>query len=173
MIPQQYTWLEEEKAPRMIVAALKLHGVQERAGPEDNPIILEWAKELRIKGYTADSIPWCGLFMAIVAKRANKSIPAQPLWARDWLNWGKKSPIPQLGDALIFRRSAGGHVGIYIGEDKTCFHVLGGNQGDAVSIKRLDKARLLGARREYKIGAPDNVRIVALSEQGETSDNEA
>ena len=39
-----------------------------------------------------------------------------------------------------------GHVGFYAGEDADAFHVLGGNQGNAVSIVRIGRDRLLGAR---------------------------
>ena len=35
-----------------------------------------------------------------------------------------------LGDILTFKRNGGGHVGLYVGEDKDCYHVLGGNQGN-------------------------------------------
>ena len=36
----------------------------------------------------------------------------------------------------------------YVGEDDTAFHVIGGNQEDRVSIKRLGRDRLLQARRK-------------------------
>lgn len=173
MIPQQYAWLSQETGPKMLIEALKLYGVTEKAGAENNQTILDWANELSIHDYNADSIPWCGLFIATVAKRAGKNWPNQPLWARNWLGWGTKSPKPELGDVLVFSRESSGHVGLYIGEDATCYHVLAGNQSDAVNIKRIDKNRLLGARREYKIGVPENVRTIALSDQGQPSTNEA
>jgi len=37
-------------------------------------------------------------------------------------------------------------VGFYAGEDASAFHVLGGNQSDSVSIARVARTRLLGAR---------------------------
>lgn len=172
-LPNQYQYLTKEPGPKMLLEALKLYGVQEKSGTGNNPTILEWAKECGIKGYNVDSIPWCGLFMAIIAHRAGKPLPKNPLWARDWLNWGVVSPVPSLGDTLIFtREGGGGHVGLYVGEDALYYHVLGGNQGDAVNIKRIAKSRLLGAAQLYK-NKPNNVRTIRLSTNGIVSTNEA
>lgn len=138
-LPKQYAFLVKEPAPRMLIEALKWYGTKEVEGNMDNPVILAWAAELGVRQYTKDSIAWCGLLIALIAKRANKLLPNAPLWARDWLNWGNPVYTPKLGDVLIFSRKNGGHVGLYVGEDVTHYHVLGGNQGDAVSIVRIDK----------------------------------
>ncbi len=57
---------------------------------------------------------------------------------------------PTLGAILVFWRGKRtgwlGHVGFYTGEDTSAYHVLGGNQGDKVSITRIAKERLLEAR---------------------------
>lgn len=169
-----YAWLSKEPGPKMLVEALKLYGVTEKAGAADNPEILAWAKELGLRSYTSDSIPWCGLFMAIVAKRAGKPLPAVPLKALAWATWGTKSQHPALGDVLTFTRKGGGHVGLYVGEDDTHYHVLGGNQGDAVNIKRIEKTRMYDVRRFYKTGTPANARPIKLSAAtGEVSTSEA
>lgn len=165
-------WLKNETAPKILVEAVKLYGTKERIGAANNPVIIEWAKECGIKGYTADSIPWCGLFVAVCAKRARKELPDKPLWARDWLNWGNNSQTPMLGDVMVFSRKSGGHVGIYVGEDATAYHVLGGNQSDCVCISRAAKDRFLGARNQY-IVKPSNVRRIRLAVNGSLSTNEA
>jgi len=172
-VPEQYAWLTEEPGPRMLVEALTLYGTAERAGPANNPAIVNWAGECGVAGYGADCVPWCGLFMATVAHRAGKPLLEQPLWARNWLHWGAAVQIPELGDVLVFSRDGGGHVGLYVGEDRGTYHVLGGNQSDAVSIRRLAKQRLLGARRLYKVALPANVRRVPLRVSGALSTNEA
>ena len=65
--------------------------------------------------------------------------------ARNWLLFGQGTkPVP--GAVLIFERGSGGHVGFDIGQDGTHFFVLGGNQSEAVTIARIAKPRLLGAR---------------------------
>jgi len=171
-LPTQYQFLAHEPAPKMLVEALKWHGTKEYQGDDDNPVILAWASELKMAGYRNDATPWCGLFLALVAKRSSKPLPVSPLWARDWLNWGNVSYTAKLGDVLVFSRSGGGgHVGIYIGEDDTHYHVLGGNQGDAVSIVRVGKKRLLGVRNSYK-NQPGNCRQVFLRAHGKQSTNE-
>lgn len=173
MLPKQYAWLANEGAPKMLVEALKLYGTQEKPGGANNPAIVAWANECRIPGYNADSIPWCGLFLAVVAKRAGKPVIDSPLWARSWAKWGTASPDAALGDVLVFVREGGGHVGLYVGEDSACYHVLGGNQGDAVSIRRLAKSRCIAVRRLYAVAAPANVRPVRLAPDGQPSTNEA
>jgi len=168
LISAEYAWLEKEPAPKMLIEALKLYGTKETAGDQDNPEILSWAKELGITDYKHDSIAWCGLFMAIVAHRAGKKVPASPLWARNWLKFGEKVEA-ELGAVLTFWRDdkpgdkAFSHVGIYVGEDADYYHVIGGNQKDSVSISRILKARSLGARAEYKTAKPANVRIVEFA----------
>ncbi|MCW2314484.1 hypothetical protein M2322_000004 [Rhodoblastus acidophilus] len=79
MPPEDYRWLEAEPGPRMILEALKEFGVLEAPGAANNPRIIGWGRELQAAGlgrdyggfYDADAIPWCGLFMAVIALRAN------------------------------------------------------------------------------------------------------
>lgn len=175
-----YSWLTSEPGPLMIKRALELYNVIEAPGKKNNPIILNWSKEVggNVEDiYKADEIPWCGLFMAVVAKRALKKVVKDPLWALNWSTFGKHIDVPMLGDVLVFVRKTSegkkaGHVGLYIGEDKTHFHVLGGNQSDKVCITRIDKKRLYVARRPNYKKQPDNVRIIRLSSKGKISKNE-
>lgn len=175
-LPAQYKWLEKEAAPRMIVEAMKEYGTIEVEGNGNNPKIIAWGKEISqsiANIYKSDSVPWCGLFMALIAKRADKVIPKDPLWALNWGTFGHYVECPMLGDVLVFTRNGGGHVSLYIGEDKTSYHCLGGNQSDSVCITRIAKNRLYMARRpDYKI-EPENVRVVSLSATGNISTNEA
>lgn len=167
----KYAWLLNETGPKMLIDALKLYGIKETIGDADNPTILAWAKELDIPAYTHDSTAWCGLFMGVIAKRAGKPIPENPLWARNWASWGTRC-VPALGCVMVFSRvGGGGHVAMYVGEDKDCYHILGGNQGDSVSIVRISKTRLIASRELYNV-RPANVRAVYLSADGIVSVNE-
>lgn len=176
-LPKKYQWLEKEGAPKMLVEALKLYGTLEFAGAPNNPVIIGWAKEVGLgAAYSGDSIPWCGLFIAVVAKRAAKQVVVDPLWADNWRKFGSPVAEPMLGDVLVFKRPGGNHVAIYCAEDSTAYHVIGGNQGDKVSITRIAKTRLKenGARRPiYSIAQPPNVRKIILSDTGELSTNES
>jgi uncharacterized protein (TIGR02594 family) len=114
-LPAQYAWLSNEPGPKMILEALKLFGTVEAAGAKDNPTILAWAVEVGLaKTYSHDSIPWCGLFVAVVAKRAGKEVVDSPLWALSWAEFGKPAEGgAMLGDVLTFKRDGGGHVALY------------------------------------------------------------
>lgn len=176
-LPKQYKWLEKEGAPKMLVEALKLYGTLEFAGTPNNPVIIGWAKEVGLgAAYSGDAIPWCGLFIAVVAKRAGKQVAVDPLWADNWRKFGSPAPEAMLGDVLVFKRPGGNHVAIYVGEDNDAYHVIGGNQGDKVSITRIAKSRLKenGIRRPvYSIAQPPNVRKIILSATGGISTNES
>lgn len=96
-------------------------------------------------------IPWCGAFVATCLRKWDGllKLPDNPLGARNWASFGAEVP-PQLGAILVFwrGRKSGwqGHVGFYWGEDDSAYHVLGGNQSDAVTVTRIAKSRLLAAR---------------------------
>lgn len=172
---KQYQWLSKENSPKVISEAIKLFGTKEIVGKQHSKEILSWAKELGLeKTYTNDEIPWCGLFTAIVVKRANFDVVKSPLWARDWLNFGVEQKTAMLGDVLVFTRpGGGGHVGFYIGEDDTCYHVLGGNQSNMVNATRILKSRCIGIRRcNWKISQPKKVRVIKLIATGNVSTNE-
>lgn len=181
-LPPEYAWLANEAGPKMVLEWLKIFSVHEAPGAGDNPIILAWAKEVGISDYMHDSDAWCGLAMAVVAKRAGKMIPAKPLWALNWVNFGRQLEPGEsagLGDALIFNRYdaagklIGGHVGTYIAEDDGAFHVMGGNTKDAVGIARIAFGRLHAVRRPVYQVQPVNVRVIRVGATGELSTNEA
>jgi len=122
-------------------------------------------------------VPWCGAFVATCFRLYKPDIllPTNPLGARNWLHFGKPC-TPVFGSCLVFWRGskAGwkGHVGFYYGEDDTAFHVLGGNQSNAVTVTRVDKNRLLGAR--WPIEQDITGQRILLTPSGTTlSTNEA
>jgi len=95
-------------------------------------------------------LPWCGDLVetCIALTCPNEILPANPYLARNWSKMGVYTP-PTFGAVLIFWRGAkngtSGHVGFYVGEDKAGFyHVLGGNQSNAISVARIAKNRLIG-----------------------------
>lgn len=174
-----YEWLNDVGTlPKMVSCALKYYGTLEKPGKGNNATIMKWADQVGVARigykYTADEVPWCGLFMAVVALEAGKPIPKGPLYALNWGAFGVKSAEPSLGDVLVFKRNGGGHVGLYIGEDDICYHVLGGNQSDSVSITRINKNRLFTCRRPpFKIAMPASVKPYLLKATGNISKNEA
>lgn len=178
MIPAKYQWLANVgQLPKTIARALELFGVQEVVGKGSNKTIIGWRDELnaagvRIEGFADDDIPWCGLFAAIVAHRAGKRVVEGPLWARNWAKFGTATSEPGLGDVLVFVRNSGGHVGFYVAEDATAYHVLGGNQSNAVTITRIEKSRCIATRRPIYNAKPDSVKPYRVAATGGLSRNE-
>lgn len=179
-LSSSYAWLRNVGGvPRHLDEALKLYGTLETAGPGNNPVIMGWRDELnaagvKIEGYTADSVPWCGLFMAVIMLRARRAVVAQPLWALNWGKFGEDGGQPELGDVLTFQREGGGHVGLYIAEDaQGYYHVLGGNTSDAVKIARIAKVRMKACRQPPYVTRPASVRPYVVAASGAISTNEA
>ncbi len=134
-------WFEEAK---------HLVGTKEVLGDKNNPVIMDWAKNLDIH-YAGDDIPWCGLFVAhcVGTTLQQEVLPGNPLGARQWEKFGEPT-MPRLGAVMVFWReslaSGKGHVGFYVGEDDEAYQILGGNQSDKVCLMWLGKDRFRGAR---------------------------
>lgn len=129
--------------------AERLIGTQEDTSYKSNPVILKWADDIGgfVKSYYKDdSIPWCGLFVAHCFSAVDIDFEIKnPLSALAWNNFGVKTD-PCLGCVMVFSRNGGGHVGFYVSEDSSSYHILGGNQSDSVNITKLAKGRFVGAR---------------------------
>jgi len=177
----QYVTKLLEKAggkPRQVEVAVSVFGTHEAPGSGDNPDILGWAGELGVADvYKHDAVPWCGLAMGFFISRAGFKPPKGYLMLRalEWANFG--DPISQtgamFGDVLVFHRTGGGHVGLYVGESANAFAVLGGNEGDAVSIVYIEKDRLSAVRRPPYGETLPNVIKIPLTAAGTVSTNEA
>jgi uncharacterized protein (TIGR02594 family) len=177
---EKYAWLKTiGLLPRTITYGLALLGTNEVKGSGSNDVIESWRDELNAKypnlvqGFSDDSVPWCGLFVAIVVERAGKVPIKNPLWARNWGNFGSPSIPPSLGDVLVFVRDGGGHVGFYIAEDDDCYHVLGGNQSDSVTITRIEKRRCIAVRQPPMQIPPASRKPYFVEPSGQISTNEA
>lgn len=177
MLPDKYSYLLNDDVPRIVKEFVKLYGIEEYKGDDNNPIIIHWAQEISEYvgiDYRADSMPWCGLVMGLVAQRAGFRPPRICVRAKEWLKFGWEAERAGVGSVLIFNRSGGGHVGLYVGEDKYYYHVIGGNQNDKVSIARLEKRRCIGIREcQWKIRKPSGAVPVFLDSEGEVSRSEA
>lgn len=134
-----------------LAEAQRLIGLKEDTSAGSNQQILQWARDIHIS-YHDDDVPWCGLLVGhcIASQLPREPLPANPLGARSYQTFGKPV-LPQPGAIMVFwresPRSGLGHVGFYVGEDQADnFLILGGNQGNAVSIIGKPRARFLAAR---------------------------
>jgi uncharacterized protein (TIGR02594 family) len=172
------------KEPPWIEVARKYLGLREIPGKQHHPMILRWLKEGGV-WWADDEQPWCGTFIYAVIQETNAlrpelNLPIPPKhWyrAREWANWGWGFPAPTLGAIVVFnggaKRPAGGHVGICVGRDEQWRPmILGGNQGNAVSIAPFDPSRIIATR--YPFGNALEWGLPVLAANGApVSSNEA
>jgi uncharacterized protein (TIGR02594 family) len=139
--------------------AQRFVGTKEVPGATSNPQILAMLR-LDESGPEDDAVAWCSAFINYVAwlLRLPRS---KSLRARSWLTIGEVIKLEDAEpgfDVVIFKRGsktqpgpevidAPGHVGFFAGVDGQNILVLGGNQGDSVSIAPFPKSNLLGIRR--------------------------
>ncbi len=128
--------------------AQRFVGIKEVPGAASNPQVLAM---LRLDGSwpQGDDVPWCSAFVNYIAwlLRLPRS---KNLAARSWLNVGTPTNILDAVpgfDVVVLSRGAGGHVGFFAGRDGQFVQMLGGNQGDAVSVEPFPTSRILGVRR--------------------------
>lgn len=172
-IPAAYADLLREDMPRMIRIWSTLYGVREIVGAADNPVIMNWAAVLTTRRtgilIKDDETPWCGLAQAYVALTAGYEPPPICVRASAWLDWGV--PVddrdPSVGDVGVMTRSGGNHVGTVVGHDATHIHLIGGNQGNAINVRRFAREGFRGFRRPpYKVGRPSTAVPVLRSVRG-------
>lgn len=103
---------------------------------------------------------WCAAFVNSVLNEVgipgSESVHRYPLLARSFLRWGEEVDQRNVtrGDVVIFPRGSNGwqgHVGFfydsYVEDDIEYWLILGGNQGDRISISPYPRSRVIGVRR--------------------------
>lgn len=161
--------------PAWLTLARGQIGVRETPGPASTPTIMGWARKIGgwiAAFYADDSIPWCGLFVGWALASRGLKTPPNLLGARAYEAWGRPLDHGAPGAILVFARKGGGHVGFYVGEDETAYHVLGGNQSDMVCVKRIGKSRLTAIRWPSGALSQPGKRVM-LTPDGALSANEA
>ena len=136
--------------------ASRFIGQREMRGRLDNPQIMAMLR-LDARWPQHDETPWCSAFVNYVAWLLG--LPrSERLNARSWLDVGRSiEPDMVEGgfDVVVLSRGsnpAHGHVGFFHGwrASEQLEHmvvVLGGNQGDEVSVKAYSQSRILSIQR--------------------------
>jgi uncharacterized protein (TIGR02594 family) len=164
--------------PRWLTHARQFVGVQEIPGKTTAPVIGRWLRQLNA-WWTDDETPWCGAFVGGCLTDIGLAKPKDWYRARAYLNYGYALPKPQPGCIVVFngglKRPGGGHVGFVVGQDQwNRLMVLGGNQGNAVTIAPFVKSRVLGYRWPLDAQPPKTNGLPLLADNGQpASDNEA
>jgi uncharacterized protein (TIGR02594 family) len=137
-------------APLWLSVARMLIGLSEVPGAVNNPVILQWAKDIGAPGwYDNDEKPWCSVFLnrlMLACQLPMSGTGFELLRAKSFETWGQGLTVPSFGCVVTFQRPEGGHVGLYLGETAAAYRVLGGNQGNAVSLTWITKDRLTAMR---------------------------
>ncbi len=127
----------------MLVAEREL-GVREIRGGKDNPRILEYHDHTTLKA-TDDETPWCSSFQNFCFDSVGIN-GTHSAAASSWLDWGQELTRLRYGAILVFKRSGGNHVAQAVAWDSENVLILGGNQGDEVSVAMHTLSNLRGIR---------------------------
>ena len=145
----------------------------------DNARLKNWLGSHGV-GVDPEDTPWCGdaVETALLDALPGVKVPEYPLASISWLKFGEELDAISYGCVLVFWRgspaSRKGHVGFYVSEDNECFHVLGGNQSNRISVSRIAKNRLRPGGIRYPDGQPLIAgHIYATPAQLEMTTNEA
>ena len=139
--------MSQNEVPAWMEVAIAESGQREIPGPRHNERILEYHRWTSLQA-SDDETPWCSAFVNWCMGKAGFA-GTNSAAARSWLTWGQRIE-PRYGCIAVLWRgspaSAQGHVGFYVGEDDGYISLLGGNQGDRVSIAKFPKTRVLAFR---------------------------
>ncbi len=139
-------------------------GVKEFPDPGENPRIVEYLKTTTLETALAenDETHWCSAFVNWCFEQCGIKGTGSPA-AKSWLGFGDGLITPRRGCVVVFDRPPdpfSGHVAFYIGEASGdhggSIAVLGGNQGDTISIATYPRKRLRGFRWPSKEDYPEN-----------------
>ena len=142
--------------------AKRFLGIKEIKGSLDNPMILAML-QLDQSWPQNDEVPWCSAFVNYICWLLG--LPrSKSLMARSWLLVGqeiKRKIDAVIGfDIIILKRGIGdqpdasvidapGHVGFFYGFNAGKVGILGGNQGDAISVQEFPDNQIIGIRRLF------------------------
>ena len=156
---QDLSWMIEARA---------VFGLHEK---RDNAKLRAWLRSDKKTLGDPAALPWCGDFVETAIKRAlpdevfKGDLAVNPYWARNWVTFGAQIN-PTYGAVLVFSRGSSGHVGFAVGQDASCFYVLGGTQGDSVSVVRIERSRLLAARWPSTALLPASISLPTMTPAG-------
>jgi uncharacterized protein (TIGR02594 family) len=134
--------------PRWLDFAWADLGVAEIAGTRDNSRVVRYYADVGHPEVSNDEVAWCAAFLGACLERAGVG-STRSLLARSYLDWGVPIDEPRYGAIAVLSRGSDptlGHVGFLVGETGADVILLGGNQGDAVSVQAFPRSRLLGLR---------------------------
>lgn len=134
--------------PRWLALAWGDLGVAETPGAAHTTRVVRYYADVGHAQIKDDETAWCAAFLGSCLERAGIA-STRSLMARSYLAWGEPLDEFRPGAVAVLSRTADptlGHTGFLIGETADSIILLGGNQGDAVTVEALPRSRLLGLR---------------------------
>lgn len=162
--------------PAWIEEARKHLGVAEIPGVTHHPLILRMWKAIKRGGIQSDEVPWCAAFVGFCLETAVIQ-SSRFESAKSYLTWGTGLATPFYGCIAVLdggpSRPGMGHTGFIVGKDQRGrLMVLGGNQGNKVSIAPFDPARAIGLRWPSAVQFPPIGALPTIESAGPSSANE-
>ena len=157
-------WFEEGK---------RKMGLMEKG---NNKSLWDWLRSDKRSVGDPSKLPWCGDFVetCLALTLPKEVLLINPYLARNWSKWGVPCEVMKGAVVSFWRGSRGGisgHVGFVAGQSKGNIYVLGGNQGDRVSIMPLSKDRMLATR--WPVSFPPPTMVAPTMSGGTISVNES
>jgi uncharacterized protein (TIGR02594 family) len=141
-------------------------GTTEGLGPADNPVIMEMYASVGQDWVEHDSVAWCAAFVGHCLEKAGIR-STRKLTARSYLDWGIPIEVAdaQQGDIGVIPRGTSswqGHVFFIDRIEGQWVWGLGGNQDDAVNVRRFPVSKLLGLRRAGNVAPAVTLSVEAV-----------
>lgn len=161
--------------PVWLVRARKYLGVAEVAGRRHNQTIVGFWKSAKLGWIEDDETPWCAGFANAMLEDSG-IVGTHAATAKSFLKWGQRLEHPQLGCIVVFHRPpnpGSGHVAFFLGfVDRggvRYVKVLGGNQGDKVSIALFPASRIAGYRWPAGVPLAVTPNVPTKGDEGEVN----
>lgn len=134
-------------------------GLAEFPGAKSNPEVVKMYADSGNSWVKDDETPWCAAFVGSVLAQCGIKGTGK-LNARSYLDWGQKVDLKDAkqGDIVILTRGNSktqGHVAFFDSwQNNGSVNLLGGNQGDKVSVAPFGVSRVIGVRRAITSAKP-------------------
>lgn len=142
-----------------IIEACRHIDQREIPGKAENPWIVSLWKAIKRGGIKSESVPWCAAFVGACLETVG-IVSTRFESAASYTTWGQALPAPAMGCIVVFTRDGGGHVGFCVGmtHDGDLL-ILGGNQGDAVTIAAFRRDRATDYRWPLAVPPPASFEL--------------
>lgn len=143
--------------PRWLACAWAELGQREVGGTADNARIRAFFGDVGQPPSLHDEVAWCAAFVGACLERAGLA-STRSLMARSYARWGEALSESRLGAIAVLSRGSdpdAGHVGFLLAETDDSVVLLGGNQGDAVTVAAFPKSRVIALRWPIAARAAD------------------